>query len=93
MSKRHGERRSHGWLSLTADWRCQRCSELDDKDDDAAAFKGCSRQPGGVWVVLGGLWAEVGLSHGWLFMRNFYAHTQRLFGSSSWHPGILVGEW
>jgi len=42
---------------------------------------------------LGGLWAEVGLSHAWLFMRNFYAHTQRLFGSSSWHPGILVGEW
>lgn len=91
-------RQSRGWLSLTADWRCQRCSEQDDKDDDdAAAFKSSRRW---LWSrgwstcggVVGGFGAEVGHSHGWLFMRNFYAHTQRRSGSSAHRPGKGM-EW
>lgn len=42
--------------------------------------------------IIGGFGAEVGHSHGWLFMRNFYAHTQRRSGSSAHRPGKGM-EW
>lgn len=71
-------------LSSTADWRCQRCTQLDDKDDDAAAFKSCSRQ-----LVGGGSGRKsAGLMPAYLCVISM--HTRR--GRQRQAPHLVLGK-